>query len=155
MLRERQLFSLSRHHPSTLRNPRPTTIITPNIISPQAHHLVHNLRRLDEDAYVVEAGGGAHVGLVLGGELVDVAAVGAVFVPPDAGGEDGAGHDLFGDACGELDLAELVPDAQPGAFLDAAGGGVVRMDPEQGLPLAAAKTLQMGEGGVEEGMGRR
>ena len=75
--------------------------------------------------------------------MVDVAAVGAVLVPPDAGDEDCAGHDLFGDAGGELDLAQLVPDAQPGALLDAAGGGVVRMDPEQGFPLAAAETLQM------------
>jgi len=121
MLRERQRFPHSAAKTPTLRNPRPTTIFTPHIISPQAHHFVHNLRRLHEDAYVVEAGGGAHVGLVLGGELVDVAAVGAVFVPPDAGGEDCAGHDLFGDAGGELDLTELVPDAQPGALFDAAG----------------------------------
>ena len=64
-----------------------------------------------------------------------------MFVPPDAGGEDCAGHDLFGDAGGELDLAELVPDAQPGAFFDAAGGGVVRKWCSVSLPAASAAAV--------------
>ena len=34
--------------------------------------------------------------------LVDVAAIGAVFVLPDAGGEECAGHDLFGDTAVSL-----------------------------------------------------
>jgi len=80
---------------------------------------LYSLSWLHEDAYILEAAGGAHVCLVLEGEMVDGAAVGAVFVPPDAGGEDGADHDLLGDAGGEPDFAELVVALQPGTFLDA------------------------------------
>src|SRR6267142_3916355 len=105
---------------------------------------------------IVERGAAAKVGRALGSDVVGVAPVGRILLPPYRGRDHYAGTRLAVDARAQRVGAAVVVDAHGVAVADAARGGVARMHVEVRLALELAKARDVGEARIEEmARGRR
>src|SRR6516162_2803264 len=106
--------------------------------------------RLDLHQVIEKRGARAEVGQAAARRHVAVDAVLGVLIPPHALRDDHAGLDRIADHGLRQEAAAVVEDARHLAIVQAAGGGVDRVDLERRLGGGAAEGVDVDEGRVEK-----